>query len=413
MINRSSILPLLTGLFGIKQPRFAQSYLSKEEFAQWFSGFVDGEGNFQVFFDRSYVRVLFRIVLHIDDLQILYKIKDYLEVGTVRISKDHCVYSIGKQEELLNNLFPILDKYTLLTTKYIDYLDFKTVVKLLNVSSTSRVQGNDLIKVQKIISQMNSSRNVYDYSLIPSLQIKPYWLLGFIEGEGTFGFKNLVPYFQIGQHARNLIVLDNIMAYIKSLNKGFIFSNFNTKLDLSKTLNKSTDVYVIALSNIDALHDYLVPFLLSMKFQSRKSVDFIYWCLAIHLHKYGYFYIPEGKSLVLDISKSINTARYSNKPTSVELVKLDQINKVLSIDLPVKLRPDMNHLVLSQKFAKLVTSRSVWVYDNGKLVIGSPFQSYAEAQAAIGISRTSVAIRRNIDTGKLYLQRYSFYSNKQ
>ena len=182
---------------------------------------------------------------------------------------------------------------------------------------------------------------------------------------------------------------------------------------------------MIALSNIDALHDYLVPFLLSMKFllqsSSRKSVDFIYWCLAIHLHKYGYFYIPEGKSLVIDISKSINTARYSNKPTSVELVKLDQINKVLSIDLPVRLSPDMNHLVLSQKFAKLVTSRSVWVYDNGKLVIGSPFQSYAEAQAAIGISptpsfgqvRTSVAIRRNIDTGKLYLQRYSFYSNKQ
>ena len=92
---------------------------------------------------------------------------------------------------------------------------------------------------------------------------------------------------------------------------------------------------------------------------------------------------------------------------------IDQINKVLSIKLPVKLTPDMNHLITSQKFAKLITSRSVWVYDNGKLVIGSPFDSYAEAQTAIGISRTSVAVRRNIDTGKLYLQRYSFYSNKQ
>jgi hypothetical protein len=70
----------------------------------------------------------------------------------------------------------------------------------------------------------------------------------------------------------------------------------------------------------------------------------------------------------------------------------------------------MNHLVLAPNFAKLITSRSVWVYDNGDLVIGSPFESYAEAQAAIGIPRTSVAVRRNIDTGKLYLQRYSFYS---
>lgn len=83
-----------------------------------------------------------------------------------------------------------------------------------------------------------------------------------------------MPYFQIGQHARNLIVLENIIVYIKSLKKGFNFSNLETKLEMSITLHKGTDVYVIVLSNIDALHDYLVPFLLSMNFQSRKSVDF-------------------------------------------------------------------------------------------------------------------------------------------
>lgn len=320
LINLNYILPLVTNLYGIKQPSqitlathpllnetsrkweedqhtelFTYPSIEKEEFAQWFSGFVDAEGNFQVFFDRNYARVLFRIVLHKDDVQILYKIKNYLGVGTVRISKDHCVYSIGKQKDLVNTLFPILDKYTLLTTKYLDYLDFKKVVKLINELSTSRIQGNDLILVKEIINQMNSGRNFYDYSLIPSLQIKPYWLLGFVEGEGTFGFKNLVPYFQIGQHARNLNVLENIVTYIKSLNKSFDFSNFNTKIELSKTLNKNTNVYVIALSNIDALHDYLVPFLLSMNFQTRKSVDFIYWCLAIYLHKYGYFYLPRRR----------------------------------------------------------------------------------------------------------------------
>jgi hypothetical protein len=167
------------------------------------------------------------------------------------------------------------------------------------------------------------------------------------------------------------------------------------------------------LSNIDALHDYLVPFLFSMNFQTRKGIDFIYWCLVLHLHKYGYFYTSEGRSLALDISKSINTARYSNNPNQVKLIELDQINEVLSIDLPVKLTPEMNHLVLSQRFAKLTTSRLVWVYDNGKLITGSPFVNYAEAQSAIGISRKSVAVRRNIDTGKLYLQRYSFYSTEQ
>ena len=33
-------------------------------------------GNFQVFMDRKYVRVMFRIRLHVDDVAILYRIKE-------------------------------------------------------------------------------------------------------------------------------------------------------------------------------------------------------------------------------------------------------------------------------------------------------------------------------------------------
>lgn len=84
---------------------------------------------------------------------------------------------------------------------------------------------------------MNTGITFYNYSSIPSLTINPFWLLGFIEAEGTAagGFKNLIPYFQLGQHARNLIVLENIIKYIKTLPKGFVFSCFNTTLELSKT----------------------------------------------------------------------------------------------------------------------------------------------------------------------------------
>ena len=49
---------------------------SKEEFKQWLVGFIDAEGNFQVFMDRKYLRVMFRINLHIDDIEILSKIKE-------------------------------------------------------------------------------------------------------------------------------------------------------------------------------------------------------------------------------------------------------------------------------------------------------------------------------------------------
>ena len=42
---------------------------------------------------------------------------------------------------------------------------------------------------------MNLGRTLYNYDLIPKIVVDPYWLLGFIVAEGTFGFKNLSPYF--------------------------------------------------------------------------------------------------------------------------------------------------------------------------------------------------------------------------
>ena len=74
------------------------------------------------------------------------------------------------------------------------------------------------------------------------------------------------------------------------------------------------------------------------------------------------------------------------------------------------LTPEMSHLHLSQAFSSLVSVRMVWVYDNGKLLNSQPFTSYADASEAIGIPRNSVAVRRNIDTGKANLSRYTFYS---
>jgi hypothetical protein len=52
--------------------------MDRNQFSLWFSGFIDGEGNFQVFLDRNYLRAIFRIRLHIDDIAILYKIKNFL-----------------------------------------------------------------------------------------------------------------------------------------------------------------------------------------------------------------------------------------------------------------------------------------------------------------------------------------------
>lgn len=66
---------------------------------------------------------------------------------------------------------------------------------------------------------MNLGRINYDYFylIIPSNNIKLYWLLGYIEGQGIFGFKNLVSYYKLGHFVKNLFVFNNnIINFIKN-----------------------------------------------------------------------------------------------------------------------------------------------------------------------------------------------------
>ena len=164
--------------------------------------------------------------------------------------------------------------------------------KFLSCTNTTRVSNTKLEWANSNKNNKNSSRTVFNYSLIPTLKVNPYWLLGFIEGEGTFGFKNLSPYFQIGKHIKSFKVFQGIALFLQSLPLGFTFSLNSMPLVVSNTLHSNNTVSVISITNVDALYDYLMFFLLDMPFQTRKGVDFYLWGIALHLHKLGYFYLP-------------------------------------------------------------------------------------------------------------------------
>lgn len=80
---------------------------------------------------------MFRIRLHIDDVNVLFKIREFLKVGRVNLSGDSCLYIISDVKDIINVLLPFIDNYKLYTTKWLDYVDFKSAVLFLSKLETT------------------------------------------------------------------------------------------------------------------------------------------------------------------------------------------------------------------------------------------------------------------------------------
>lgn len=82
MIKTMGLFGIVNSFYKVKQ---VDNHLNENtSFDQWLSGFIDAEGNFQVVVERDkYARLMFRINLHIDDVNVLYVIKNHLGVGHV------------------------------------------------------------------------------------------------------------------------------------------------------------------------------------------------------------------------------------------------------------------------------------------------------------------------------------------
>lgn len=287
-------------------------------------------------------------------------------------------------------------------------MDFCSVATMINKKHAN--EHLDITLIKKISRGINNKRNNVDISTIPVTTITVFWLIGFIEGEGTFKFKNLTPYFQIGQNIKNEHVLKDITYYLESLTSLYFYSNKTPSLKISKTLNKRTNVLVISNSNIDSLFDIIAHHFISCTFQTRKAIDFYYWCIALYMRKYGYYYISQGRDLTVSIASYVNKSRYSTATKNKIMAPVIDIRFLTSI-LPVKLTPSISHLQLSQQFAKVRKGRLIWIYDNDVVFQGSPFTTVADASVSIGLSRKSLIVRRYLDTGKLYKNRFNFKTN--
>ena len=365
-----------------------------DEFLHWFSGFTDAEGNFLITIDRNYVKLRFKISLHIDDLKVLQIIQSNLNIGriTEENNRNRCSF-IVEDASGINTICSIFNHYPLHTSKKLDFKDFYEALLIRN--KNKNLSDTHIERILSLKNNMNSKREIFTYDTKSQIIINPNWFIGFIEGEGTFGIKTGSSlYLQVAQKNTSQECLNAITNYLISLsNNTKYFHTQNNKIlpvNVTSTTNARTNVVSLVVANADALYYYILPLLDESKFYSRKVIDFKLWRMALILKIHGYYYTLEGKNLFLDISEILNK-RYS---TTMSIDNVDEIindisrkfEDIIKKDSPFDIKLDLPHTENVRKFS--IANRSenpkiVYIYTNEDMIEGSPFISFSAAHNCV------------------------------
>uniref|UniRef100_UPI002237EABC LAGLIDADG endonuclease n=1 Tax=Ramaria rubella TaxID=113071 RepID=UPI002237EABC len=247
---------------------------NKDIFYQWLVGFTDGHGTFSIVHQNNNWSLTFKISQNTYNLRILHFIKTQLKVGNIYIEKDgsHAHFRIRDRILLESVIFPIFDKYSLLTTKQFNYIKFKEAHTILSSTSLSKLEKDNLIlKLIKNKPPVNYfspvwgliEKNVFNFDSASKIMSKS-WLVGFTEAEGSFYLvakseKRLVHGFEITQKLDKIVLIA-----IKTI----LGISTNVKV-------KKTGTFSIVTTNSRAIENIIKYYKNTMK--GMKSLEYRIW----------------------------------------------------------------------------------------------------------------------------------------
>ena len=150
------------------------------EFAEYITGFTDGEGTFSVSFSQSSklntnieVRPSFSISQHKRNKEILFQIRNFFGVGGIRFSKrdQNYKYEVRAINDLMKIIIPHFKKYPLMTKKKQDFEIFVDICKM--ISANLHLNSKYVVEIIEKAYLMNvSGKRKYSKDKLLSLVIR-------------------------------------------------------------------------------------------------------------------------------------------------------------------------------------------------------------------------------------------------
>lgn len=290
----------------------------------WITGFCDAESYFTIKIGKRQNRNFpwfiipeFGIELHEKDSVLLERIKTFFGVGTilhrVRNGQPSVIYSVQSITDIKSVILPHFKTYPMLTQKQGDLELFSQIIDLM--VNKEHLNLNGFYKILTIKASINKGLSnklkLAFPNIIPvsrplinnQIIISPYWLLGFVDGEGCFYIKitksvsnpQVTLVFTISQHSRDVGLLNIIKQY---LDCGLIET-------ISTRPNQST--YVV-YKQLDIL-EKIIPFFNTYTLLGIKLLNYQVFCKAAQLVKDKEHLTYMGREKLKNLKSGMNTGR--------------------------------------------------------------------------------------------------------
>lgn len=235
-------------------------------------------------------------------------------IGSVFKSGNLAYFTVSSVKDLINVIIPHFKKYNLLTKKGEDFKLFINIVELINNKAHLSIEGlHQIINVKASMnlgisniqqSEFNNiipvSRPVIECENIPD----PYWITGFVNGEGSFDVKiyrskTKTGYavqlrFRIPQHERDTKLIELLIKYFAS---GRIEKH------------SKFPAVTLVITKFSIIYEKIIPFFYVYTLHGKKKLDFLDWCKTAKLISERSHLTIEGLKLIRDIKEGMNKGR--------------------------------------------------------------------------------------------------------
>lgn len=400
----------------------------QQNFQQWLVGFTDGDGAF--FIKKIGNSFIFCLAYHLHKLDklCLDNIQKGLDLDKkvdIRLKSVQLLYLDRKW--LVNTIVPIFEKFPLLTHKYYSYSKWKEAL-IINLKG---LPIKELIHYKELINNYVEIKNIK----IPYNKINDYWILGFIEAEGSFTIpKTLlrnISAIYISQNTLSTKTIELIVNYIllnwKPIDStpllikkylldhwdNIIHLNYNKKPKPIKYMKGDgvlhyKEVINLTILNIDFLYYVIIPKLDSLTWFTKKEREYREWRQVVKFFIIGLHRENKNVQDFINYVKLVsNRNRYRNNLTGVEVIDSLLIFNISLLDSLNKLEPiynlDQTYKINSLDYIQKKRGSGVYIYNlNKELVI--LFKSQNEI--AKEFKTTDLTIRKYIKNKLIYKNKY-------